>query len=170
MNRSVTNFILALSLIVLAALVGLLGYRAFQKAGMMMVKPVSTISAPVFSAGPDLVITDHLRSTSTGIVADIRLTNKSTEDFTGLTITALKFDSFSAKPLPIVEAGLKVGRSVTVTVSVPGLKTLTPAYKSYDYRYDWASGGGSGTFSTGMPPAVSPSKPAKYTASKGIRV
>lgn len=169
MHRSTVNFLLAASLVILFSLAGLYGYRLFRNVYLPMVRPVPVGSSVHFSAGPDLQIKERLRSTPSGVVADITLSNLSAEDFTRASITDVKYDSFSPKRLPIVVKSLPKGTSTVITVAVPGLKTTTPGYKSYDYKYDWPSGGGSGTFSTGMPPPVSPPKASK-NRSAGIKV
>lgn len=161
MNRAVVNFILCCSLVILAALLGLAGYKAYQRYVRVISRPLITMPAATMML-TDPEVTHPLRMTTTGVVVDLSVKNRSGDLLTKVTITDLQFDTFKAAGQPKTFVNIAPGATVKVTLPVPGLKSTSTSYESVKYDYSWKTGGGSGFTSIGVPPSPPPAKkPAK---------
>lgn len=171
MNKAVVNFILCCSLVILAALLGLAGYKAYQRYVRVITRPLVTMPAATMML-TDPEINHSLRMTPAGVVADLTVKNRSSDLLTKVTISDLQFDAFKAGGQPKTFVNIAPGATVKVTLAVPGLKTTSTSYESVKYDYSWKTGGGSGFTSTGVPPSPSPAKKPAKSAKKqhGVQV
>ena len=170
MNRSTATLLLGACLVVLAALLGLAGYRLYTRVYLRAVRrpfAITPITIPM-SAVSDIEVTSKLRSTPAGIVVDVKIINNTSQPFTEVRLTDLEYDKSKVRGLPQKVTGVAAHSVKTVTFPLPTLKTTSPSYEQVTYEYDTKYGGGSGSFSMG----TSPSKPTKKptTHARGITI
>jgi len=163
MSRSTATLLLATCLIVLAALLGLAGYRFYQR--LYVQRPVAVMTS--VSMPPDIDVIANLRSTPTGVVVDVKITNNTSDPFREVRLTKLEFDRFAVPGLPKRIVGVKAHASTTVTYPLPGIKTTSPSYEDISYEYDMKYGSGSGSYGMGMKPAA-PAIKKPISGKKGI--
>lgn len=154
MSRHQATLVLAACLVVLAALGGLAGYRAYSKYYLPMTRP-----HPVPAATPRFAPTIDVSDSPSGDVVEFTIENLSTDEVTKVSITSFSCGGIKAPGLPAVVTHLAGKSSKTLRIRVPGLKTARSGYKEVTYTWDWSWGSGTGSYSSGTPPVKTVATP-----------
>ena len=164
MSRPQVTLILWASLVILFALIGSWGFRAY-KSYVETQRTLSLTRARHFALATSMLggnepeVDDELESTKTGIASEITIKNDSSHQIDSLTITELRYDNISLTTLPKTVGKIAPHKSVVLTLPVPGLKTTDPSFRKLSYKYRGAGGLVEASTSMGYPPVSSTHHP-----------
>ena len=155
-SKQQASLLLATSVIILAVLLGWLGFRAYQKYVVPVIHPAPASSAAVFVPMPmdEPDVSKSLASTSRGTECTITIDNKTSVKFDEVTITGLQFDTFPASALPRRVTNVAPHTTKRIVIPISGLRTTNTSYESIQYSFKSASSSGSASTSYGIPPGT----------------